>query len=158
MGATAGPGDGVLARPRGRTPVPTLLRWGEPLSGGACGRLKWKIDGETHAFHWESRANAVWRHGRVFLRCNGCSRLATRLYLPDPDTFLACRRCWGLTYESQTKRNYKEARPGGLSAQLGVSPRSIAHDQTMAERERQAAASWLRWAERRGQRDKAASG
>jgi hypothetical protein len=36
--------------------------------------------------------------------------LATRLYLPTDHAWLACRRCWGLTYHSRTKNNYRELR------------------------------------------------
>jgi hypothetical protein len=58
---------------------------------------------------WEVRANSVWRRGRVFFRCPRCAGLRTRLYLPLEHSWLACRRCWGLTYTSRTLQNYKDS-------------------------------------------------
>jgi hypothetical protein len=58
---------------------------------------------------WEVRQNAVWRRGRVFLRCPRCQRCCTRLYLPLETLWLACRRCWGLTYVSRQLQNYKDS-------------------------------------------------
>src|SRR5262245_6882424 len=62
---------------------------------------------------WEIQANAVWRNGRVFFRCQSCSRRCTRLYLPLRGLSPACRRCWGLTYDSQARLNYKDSLWGG---------------------------------------------
>ena len=55
--------------------------------------------GWTAAF--EVRPHPIWRRGRVFFRCASCGRLATRMYLPPGGGGLRCRRCWGLSYESQ---------------------------------------------------------
>ncbi len=38
---------------------------------------------------------------------------ATRLYVPTAASWAACRRCWGLTYQSRTQNNYKDS-GGGL--------------------------------------------
>jgi len=46
--------------------------------------------------------NAVWRRGRFFFRCPACQRRATRLYKPTANVQPRCRRCWGLSYESQS--------------------------------------------------------
>ena len=46
-------------------------------------------------------SNAVWRRGRLFLRCPACDRRATRLYVPIVNREHKCRRCWGLSYPSQ---------------------------------------------------------
>jgi hypothetical protein len=45
-------------------------------------------------------------------RRSGVSRRRPRLYLPRVDLDLACRRCWGLTYESRSRRNYKDTLHG----------------------------------------------
>ena len=50
---------------------------------------------------WEVRQNAVWRAERVLLRCPRCLLRCTRLYVPLPDSRIACRQCWGLTYPSR---------------------------------------------------------
>ena len=63
----------------------------------------------------EVLANAVWRRGRLFLRCPQCQQRATRLYVPVVGAEPRCRRCWGLSYESQSW-SYK---PCGFLAGLG---------------------------------------
>jgi hypothetical protein len=50
---------------------------------------------------FEVRPHSIWRRGRVFFRCASCGCLATRMYLPPGGGGLRCRRCWGLSYESQ---------------------------------------------------------
>jgi hypothetical protein len=97
---------------------------------GARGTVEWTVrsrSGCSRSFpaDWELRANAVWRHGRLFFRCPRCTRLATRLYVPCEDSGAACRRCWGLTYESR-RENYKSA-PSFLPCySLGQMARSLA--------------------------------
>ena len=61
-------------------------------------------------------------------------RSATRLYLPREDSWLACRRCWGLTYSSRHDRHYKDrfSRFGRL---LGVTLREFAYMDGTRERE-----------------------
>jgi hypothetical protein len=68
------------------------------------------------------------------------------LYVPTETAWLACRRCWGLTYQSRTQNNYKDST---ACAGLSFSHRSIAQMQTSHERERRHAACVERWAERR---------
>ena len=92
---------------------------------------------------WELRPNAVWRFGRAFLRCPRCKGRVTRLYIPSETAHPACRRCWGLTYESRQQGNYKTS--GGLPPIL--SP--LAKSMTVLARLRQAEASAKRYAERR---------
>ncbi len=123
-----------------------LLRGPEPVEAGGRGKVTWTPDGWSFTADFEIRANSVWRHGRVFLRCSRCSRLATRLYVPTETAWLACRRCWGLTYQSRTQNNYKD---GTACAGLPFSHRSMAQVQTYHERRRRHAACVERWAERR---------
>jgi hypothetical protein len=86
-----------------------LLRGGpEHVRPGRRCALAWTLPGRQFSIEVEVAANAVWRFGRVFLRCPKCSRLATRIYVPASDTSPACRRCWGLTYQSRQRRNYKD--------------------------------------------------
>jgi hypothetical protein len=111
---------------------------------GRHGDLDWRLPGrEPIRVDWELRANAVWRFGRAFLTCPKCSRPATRIYVPTVDASAACRRCWGLTYESR-RENYK--RSGSV---LGMSHRVHAHLFTWSARETRAAAAAERYAERR---------
>lgn len=116
------------------------------MRAGGRGSLEWTLRGGSGpvSADWELRPNAVWRFGRVFLRCPRCARPATRLYVPCADTGAGCRRCWGLTYESRQQRNYKHS--GGF---LGLSHGSLAHWLTWSARERRAAAAAERYAERR---------
>jgi len=70
---------------------------------------------------------------------------ATRLYVPTEGAGAACRRCWGLTYESRQERNYK---PRGSF--LGfMTLRMSAQLCTLTSRERRAEAAAKRYAERR---------
>ena len=126
----------------------SLLRGPESVSAGDHGEVTWTLGGRLFTVAFEIRANRVWRHGRVFLQCSRCSRRATRLYVPTATAWAACRRCWGLTYQSRTQNNYKD-RGGGLLAHLGVSHRLMAQMQTAGRRKRRRAASIERWAERR---------
>jgi hypothetical protein len=118
---------------------------------GASGSVTWTVRNRagrsaSFAIDWELRPNAVWRHGRLFFRCPRCTRLATRLYVPCDDTGAACRRCWGLTYESRQERNYRPSRSryGPL-----LSPRMYALCRADDARQARAAASKRRYAERR---------
>ena len=85
-------------------------------------------------------ANAVWRRGRLFLRCPRCGRRATRLYVPVIDVQPRCRRCWGLNYQSQSW-SYKSTGP--LGPYFGPLAHSTTHDRRKtrqrAARERYAA-------------------
>ena len=87
-----------------------------PGLGGLVAVSGWQLQ-------WEVRANAVWRFGRVFLRCPVCSQRATRLYMPTPGARFACRRCWGLSYASR-QNSYKLT---GWSAVLGTMGASQSH-------------------------------
>lgn len=118
---------------------------------GERGATTYTLGGREVTASWEVRQNAVWRRGRVFLRCPKCDQRCTRLYLPRRDSWLACRRCWGLTYPSQTLKNYKDSLVGrGRFARMfGTSQRDWAflmtHDKRIERRE----ASRERWAKRR---------
>jgi hypothetical protein len=108
------------------------------MRSGDRGSLEWTLAGRSFSLDWELRANAVWRFGRLFLRCPRCQRPATRIYFPRADSWAACRRCWGLTYESRQRRSYR-----------GSGVYSLAHWLTLSAREDRAAASAERYEERR---------
>ena len=126
----------------------SLLRGPEPVAAGEHGEVAWTLGERSFTVAFEIRANRVWRHGRVFLRCPQCSRRATRLYVPTATAWAACRRCWGLTYQSRTQNNYKDG-GGGMFAIVGMGHRFMAHMQTEHERDRRWEASIERWAVRR---------
>lgn len=77
-----------------------------------------------------------------------CKRLATRIYWFRGGASPACRRCWGLTYESRQERNYKGARVGFL-ATLGMDRRGLSQWYTEISREARKGLSHRRCAERR---------
>lgn len=121
---------------------------GGKLVRGSLGfRLPLPSGDASHTAEWEIRPNAVWRYGRVFLRCPRCTRAATRLYLPTAKAWLACRRCWGLSYTSRQHRNYKPGRDWW--ARIGLDPRMSAAIQALGVSERRAEAAEVRHAERR---------
>jgi len=100
-----------------------------------------------HTAGWEVHRNAVWRRGRVFLVCPSCSRRCTRLYVPVENRALACRSCWGLTYESRTLLNYKDSLygRGALARMLGTSQREMAFITTSERRKERDRRSCERW-------------
>lgn len=122
---------------------------------GARGTVTWTIgsgaESRSVSVGWEIRANGVWRRGRVFLACPRCDRRCTRLYLPLRDSWLACRRCWGLTYASRTLQNYKDSLygRGAFARMFRTSQRDWAllatHEKSKERRE----ASLQRWAKRK---------
>jgi hypothetical protein len=111
---------------------------------GVRGSLDWVLGACGFSINWELRPNSVWRFGRLFLRCPKCDRLATRIYVPTAESWAACRRCWGLTYESRQHRNYKS---DSFARKVGLD--SLARWYTAGARERRAEASEVRYAERR---------
>jgi hypothetical protein len=120
------------------------------VAPGAKGTAKYAVEGLELTASWEVRENAVWRRGRVFLWCSRCRLRCTRLYLPRKDSWLACRRCWGLTYQSRTQQNYKNSLwgRGAIARMLGTSQREWAFSMTENRRNDRRQASRLRWAER----------
>lgn len=124
-----------------------LLRDGEALVPGWCAMLTWAPNGSAPgATPWyvdaEVLANAVWRHGRLFLQCPACRRLATRLYVPLVGVQPLCRRCWGLSYES---RSWSYKATGFLGRAFGP----VAYVTTICRREERQATSRVRYAARR---------
>jgi len=112
--------------------------------GGRFG-LSWTpINGESKAWDIEAEVlpNAVWRKGRVFLRCPSCGGRATRLYVPRADLPPKCRRCWGLNYGSQTW-SYKPT--GWLGRLFGP----MAYVTTSERRKQRQIAAKARYEERR---------
>lgn len=82
-----------------------LICEGQAFGPGFRATFAWTPAGGSGA-SWdiavEVLANAVWRRGRLFFRCGHCRRRATRLYIPVARLEPRCRRCWGLSYESQS--------------------------------------------------------
>ena len=118
---------------------------------GARGSTTYTAEGREFTASWEVRQNAVWRRGRVFLQCPKCDKRCTRLYLPLRDSWLACRCCWGLTYTSRARQNYKSSLVGrGRFARIfATSQRDWAFVATYEKRKEQLEASRERWATRR---------
>ena len=116
---------------------------------GGRGTVEWTLSGHSAplSVKFELRANSVWRFGRLFLSCPRCGRLATRIYLPSEDSGLACRRCWGLSYESRQQRNY---RAGSSPWGVILSPLTYAMCRAEDARQARAEAAAKRYAERRG--------
>ena len=124
-----------------------LLRTdGRQVRPGMCGQAEWTLGGASHRVGFELRPNAVWRFGRVFLRCPRCEARATRLYLPTLDARAECRRCWGLTYGARQLRNYKDV---GRFAGLGFTARSFAACEAEIARGQRLQAASKRYDERR---------
>ena len=122
-----------------------LIRDGVSFGPGWAASFTWVPSGA--AGHWwhvaaEVVPNAVWRRGRLFLRCQHCRRRATRLYVPVVDVEPRCRRCWGLNYQCQSW-SYKPS--GGAPGTLGP----VAYLTTAEKRDERLAASWARYAARR---------
>ena len=118
---------------------------------GAKGRSTYTVEGRQFAAGWEVRQNVVWRRGRVFLQCPRCDTRCTRLYLPLRDSWLACRRCWGLTYASCTLQNYKNSLwgRGRFAKMFGTSQRDWAFLATYDKRTERLETSRERWRKRR---------
>lgn len=117
---------------------------------GAKGSATLRLEGRDEIADWEIRANAVWRRGRVFWNCPRCGRRCTRLFVPLANSWLACRRCWGLTYNSRALLNYKDSIWGrGLARIFGTTQRGWAYEWTDEYRVQRRAASEQRWKERR---------
>ncbi len=94
-----------------------LVRQGVDLDPGWCRKVRITLGSRVFKIPLECRANRIWRIGRPFFQCPRCQYRCTRLYMPDvEDVGLECRRCWGLSYQSQ-QRNYKDRVPRGLLAE-----------------------------------------
>jgi hypothetical protein len=82
------------------------LRRGRPLFPGIRGVVTCQTDaaaeGFTHVLPFEVVANHLWRQGRWFFLCPACQGRASRLYVPLAGLDARCRRCWGLSYASQS--------------------------------------------------------
>jgi len=118
---------------------------------GAKGTATYTVGKRALTANWEIRPNAVWRRGRVFLRCSQCRLLCTRLYMPLAESWLACRRCWGLTYASRTLQNYKDSLwgRGAIARMFGTSQRDWAFLATWEKRKQHRETSRERWATRK---------
>jgi hypothetical protein len=121
------------------------------VTAGAHGMARYTVEGRDFTAPWEVRQNAVWTRGRVFLRCPRCRLRCTRLYIPLPNSWLACRRCWGLTYHSRTLQNYKDSLwgHGSIARMFATTQREWAIQTTSDCREERREQSRERWAKRR---------
>jgi hypothetical protein len=121
------------------------------LGPGSQGSGTVTFEGHPHTADFEVRSNAVWWKGRVFLICGRCLARCTRLYLPLSTSWLACRRCWGLTDNSRTLLNYKDSvwGRGRFAALFGTSQRDYAFMITEERRQIRRAAAVDRWSRRR---------
>jgi len=124
---------------------------GHRVRPGGAGTVTYTLESREHTASFEIRQNAVWRHGRVFLRCSRCGGRCTRLYLPLETSSLACRKCWGLTYVSRALLNYKDSLwgRGWVARMFGTTQREWAAQTTHDRRHARRARSEERWAERR---------
>jgi hypothetical protein len=118
-----------------------LLKAGTKVEPAWSATLQVTVGARTWSVAIEVRENAVWRCGRLFFRCALCRRRATRLYVPVETAEPRCRRCWGLSYESQSW-SYHD---GGFL----VPARYICHITTERLREERQTAALERYAERR---------
>ena len=118
---------------------------------GARGSATSTFPDSQVTFDWETRHNAIWRLGRVFLRCSRCAERCTRLYLPLKHSRPACRRCWGLTYASRTLHNYKDSLwgRGPIARMFSTTQREWAYLATHEKRQDWRRDSRLRRAKRR---------
>ena len=121
------------------------------VAPGARGTLTYAPEGQDFTATWEVRQNAVWRRGRVFLRCPRCCLYCTRLYVPTREAWLACRRCWGLTYDSRTMQNYKDSLwgRGAIARVFGTTQRDWAIQRTYDDRIERRERAQNRWFQRR---------
>lgn len=123
---------------------------GTDLRAGRAGTAVYAAERRTFSVSWEIRSNAVWRRGRVFLRCARCTRRCTRLYIPLSDSWVACRRCWGLSYPSRALQNYKDSLwgRGAIARMFGTTQRAWAYSTTDENRKDRLRRSRERWADR----------
>jgi len=119
-----------------------LLRQESVIRPGCRFVLGWTLPDSTgiRDVVAELLPNAVWRCGRLFFRCGRCSRRATRLYVPTAGLEPRCRRCWGLSYQTQSW-SYKEYGPLGWG-------RDICHESTAMRRKERRQAAMERYAAR----------
>jgi hypothetical protein len=120
------------------------------VSPGARGTTTWKWRDREATAGWEVRQNAVWRRGRVFLRCPRCLRRCTRVYVPLKTSWPACRRCWGLSYDSRQLLNYKDTLwgRGALARMFATTQRDWAFQATSDKRQERSERARKRWSER----------
>jgi hypothetical protein len=130
----------------------TLLKHDQgSVHPGACGRVTAAFStGHLVTASWECARAASGIYGRIFLTCDRCSRRCTRLYRPVEQAPLACRTCWGLSYESRTRFNYKDTLygRGALARMLGTTQREIARISTLRKRNERLARARERWLSR----------
>jgi hypothetical protein len=106
-----------------------------------CGP-EWRL-----AFVWTR--NRIWTLGRPFYVCPRCNCRATRLYVPSVQLRPECRRCWGLTYASRARTNYKRRAFGFMMRVMGMSASEWARMDTAERRQNSRAVARARYAARR---------
>jgi hypothetical protein len=70
--------------------------------------------------------------------------------MPTETSWLACRRCWGLTYASRTLQNYKESLwgRGAIARMFGITQREWAYEHTDERAKERSERSRERWRSR----------
>lgn len=118
---------------------------------GIVGSANLRIGERDVSLDWELRVNAVWRVGRLFLKCRSCSRRCTRLYMPLANLDLRCRTCYGLSYYSRALNNYKDSLwgRGPFARMFMTTHREWAILATQESRLKKREASIERWQKRR---------
>lgn len=101
-----------------------------------------------HLVSWVSIENRIWAYGRLFLRCKRCDGRTTRLYVPKASCQPECRSCWGLTYDTRTRGDYRRW-GGGLLRAFGVTPGDWTRMDTAERRAEARKHARARYAERR---------
>jgi hypothetical protein len=104
--------------------------------------VRWSVFGRDCDIRAELVPNAIWRCGRLFLRCPHCGARATRLYMPRQSSEPRCRMCWGLSYAS---RSWSYKPTGIFGAILGP----VAYATTMTRRDERRLAARARQKARR---------
>jgi hypothetical protein len=110
---------------------------------GARGYMETSADAPEWRLAFDGTANRQWTLGRLFYLCPRCASRATRLYAPTVEDRPECRRCWGLTYSSRLRTNYK-GRPF-----CGISASEWARSETAERRQAARAAARERYMGRR---------
>lgn len=124
---------------------------GHKARPGAAGSATFQMGEQEVNVDWELLSNAVWRCGRLFLKCRRCSRRCTRLYMPLSHSEVACRQCYGLSYNSRTLNNYKNSLwgRGPFARMFMTTQRDWAYETTNEARQSRREASIERWDKRR---------
>jgi len=123
---------------------------GGKVRPGAQGKATVTVEGRRWEANWEVAHNAVWRHGRVFLRCPRCAEVyaslpANRRELVRMSTLLGPYLRIPLAEQLQESLWGR----GEIARMFGTSHRDWAYEMTQNRREERRKASRQRQRERR---------